>query len=353
MTTLAALARLVEGELDGTVDLELTGAATLEEAQPGEITFVENAVWLPRLASTAASAAIVPRGTPPQRIPLVFVEDVTSAFARAWEHFCPRAKREPTSGVSPAAHVHPSVQLAEGVVVEAGATIGEDVTLGRNSRIHSAAVLLSGCRIGADVTIFPGAVLHEDTIVGDRCIIHANVTVGSFGFGYATKKGRHHLRPQLGHVQIGSDVEIGANSSIDRGTYGATTIGEGTKIDNLVQIAHNCRIGRHNIICSQVGIAGSTSSGDYAVIAGQVGIRDHVHIGEGAVISAKSGVSHDLPAGSQYMGYPAVPAREQRVRWAALAKLPELRKKVKELERTVKSLLEERAQEPPRSGRAA
>ena len=204
--------------------------------------------------------------------------------------------------------------------------IGDDVVIGDRVTIHSGVESWPAAISRDDVTIFPNAVLYEDTIVGPRSIIHAGVVIGAYGFGYKFVDGRHQLSHQLGYVEIGADVEIGANSTIDRGTYSATVIGDGTKIDNLVMIAHNCRIGRHNMICSQVGIAGSTTTGDYVVMAGQVGVRDHVHIGTGAILGAMAGVANDVPDGAHMLGAPAVPEREQKLMFATMAKLPEMRK---------------------------
>jgi UDP-3-O-[3-hydroxymyristoyl] glucosamine N-acyltransferase len=171
--------------------------------------------------------------------------------------------------------------------------------------------------------------------------------IGAYGFGYKLADGRHARTAQLGYVEIGDDVEIGANTTIDRGTYRATVIGEGTKIDNQVMIAHNCRIGRHNMICSQVGVAGSTTTGDYVVMAGQVGVRDHVRIGEGAVLGAKAGVSADVPAHTHVFGCPAIPEREQKIQFAAISKLPDMRRQLKALRNTVEKL--ERQQQGPQA----
>lgn len=194
---------------------------------------------------------------------------------------------------------------------------------------------MSGCQLGEQVVLFPNVVLYENTVIGARSILHANAVIGAYGFGYHQVNGRHQLSAQLGNVVIGEDVEIGACSTIDRGTYGATRIGDGTKIDNQVQIAHNCRIGRRNLICSQVGIAGSTTTGDDVVMAGQVGVRDHVHIGAGAMLGAKAGVMNDVPDGAAYLGIPATPERQQMLIQAALHKLPELKKQLKALQRLV------------------
>jgi UDP-3-O-[3-hydroxymyristoyl] glucosamine N-acyltransferase len=181
-------------------------------------------------------------------------------------------------------------------------------------------------------------VLYENTVVGPRCVIHAGVVLGAHGFGYCCEEGRHQLSAQLGNVILEADVEVGAGTTVDRGTYGPTIIGEGTKIDNQVVIAHNCRIGRHNMLCAQVGIAGSTTTGDYVVMAGQAGVRDHVHIGTQAMLGAKAGVMNDVPEGARFVGIPATPQREQMIKQAALAKLPEMRRQMKSLQQTVDAI---------------
>ena len=197
---------------------------------------------------------------------------------------------------------------------------------------------MAGCRLAENVTVYPGAVLYEGTIVGPRCILHANCVLGAYGFGYDTVDGSHQLGAQLGYVELEADVELGASTTVDRGSYGATTIGAGTKVDNNVQIAHNCRIGRHNILCSQVGIAGSSSTGDYVVMAGQVGIPDHVHLGDQVTIGAKSGVMRDVPNGQTMLGIPATPERTQMQQLAALQRLPEMRKQLRALLRKVDAM---------------
>jgi UDP-3-O-[3-hydroxymyristoyl] glucosamine N-acyltransferase len=218
------------------------------------------------------------------------------------------------------------------------AVIADHVEVGAGCVIHSGVRIMTGCRLGDGVILFPNVVLYEHTVVGARSLIHAGAVIGAYGFGYTTVDGQHRRSAQLGYVVIGEDVEIGACTTIDRGTYGATAIGDGTKIDNQVMVAHNCRIGRHNMICSQVGIAGSTTTGDYVVMAGQVGVRDHVHIGSRAVLGARAGVMGDVPDGEAYVGLPATPERQQALIQASLARLPELRKQIKELQRTIERL---------------
>ncbi|MBX3413066.1 MAG: UDP-3-O-(3-hydroxymyristoyl)glucosamine N-acyltransferase [Pirellulales bacterium] len=338
---LAGLAELVGGEVRHGADLTILGAAPLADVRAGEITLVDAEEKLPRLAQTQAAAVVIPPAlaAATMALPTIVVADPHAAFAKLVAHFHPprQARRQ---GISPLAYVSPSAKLAVDVDVHAGASIGDEVEIGAGATIHSGAAIMAGCRLAAGVTVYPRAVLYENTVVGPRSIIHAGAVIGGFGFGYSFVEGRHALAPQLGHVELGADVEVGANTTIDRGTFGRTLIGEGTKIDNQVQIGHNCRIGRHNMLCSQVGIAGSTSTGDYVVMAGQVGVRDHVHIGEGSVLGAMSGVASDVPAGSRLLGIPATPEREQKLKQAALSKLPEMRRQMKQLEQTVQRLVE-------------
>jgi UDP-3-O-[3-hydroxymyristoyl] glucosamine N-acyltransferase len=339
-TSVADLARLVGGRVVGDGARLIAGSNTLGASSSDEITLLDSAEKAHRLARSAAGAVVVPKGLSTDR-PAIEVDDVHAAFAVIVRHFRP-ARREEKCGISPQATVGASARIAAAVDIHPGATIGDDVEIGANSVIHSGAHIMAGCRIGENVTIFPGAVLYENTRVGSRSIIHGGVILGAYGFGYKLVDGRHVLSSQLGYVELGADVEVGAGTTIDRGTYGATLIGDGTKIDNLVMIAHNCRIGRHNLICSQVGVAGSTTTGDFVVMAGQVGVRDHVHIGAGAVLGAKAGVSGDVREGVHMLGTPAVPEREQKLLFATISKLPEMRKQLKELRRELDALLENR-----------
>jgi len=289
------------------------------------------------LTATKAAAVVLPTTTSCDWPAAIVVDDVHAAFAKIVCHFRP-ARANTAVGISPRAIVSRSARWGKNVNIHPGATIGDDCFLGDGTTVLPGAHLLAGCMIGRDVTIGPGAVLYENTEVGDRTIIHGGAVIGAHGFGYTQVDGRHIAAAQLGYVRIGSDVEIGAGTTIDRGTYGATSIGDGTKIDNLVQIAHNCRIGRHNLICSQVGIAGSTTTGDYVVMGGQAGLRDHVHIGNRAMLSAMAGITNDVPDGAVMMGIPATPEREQKLKQAALAKLPEMRQEFKAMRRAIAEL---------------
>lgn len=336
---LAELAAMVGGQVIGDSTEMIEGAATLLDAGPGDITLVDKIDKADRLATSSARAAVVPANFPLGLLtmPVICVEDVHAAFTAIVLHFRP-AREVVHSGISRHAWISPTAMLAGDVDIHAGASIGDEAEVGSGTTIYSGAHIMAGCRIGKQVVIYPGAVLYENTIVGDRSIIHAGAVIGGHGFGYKLVSGKHQLSAQLGYVELGCDVEVGANSTIDRGTYGPTIIGDGTKIDNQVQVAHNCRIGRHNMLCSQVGIAGSTSTGDYVVMAGQVGVRDHVHIGDRAILGAMAGVTNDVPSGSVMIGIPATPEREQKLKQAALSKLPEMRRQLKDLQQAVDRL---------------
>lgn len=338
-TSLAALARLVDGDVIGDAAVEVLGAASLVDAEAGDITLVDKSDKAERLSASTARAAVVPRGFPLAALtmPAIQVDEVHRAFTAIVMHFRPPRPRQ-RIGVSPGAVIAPSARLGDDVDVHAGATIGIDVVIGDGSTIHSGARIMAGCKLGENVTVYPGAVLYENTVIGPRSIVHANVVLGCHGFGYRYFEGSHLPSAQLGHVQVGCDCEIGAGTTIDRGTYGPTLIGDGTKIDNMVMIAHNCRIGKHNMICAQVGVAGSTTTGDNVVMAGQVGVRDHVRIGDGAILGAKAGVSHDVPAGAHVFGVPAIAERAQKIQFAAISKLPEMRRQLRALQQAVDEL---------------
>jgi UDP-3-O-[3-hydroxymyristoyl] glucosamine N-acyltransferase len=345
-STLGELADLVGGQAHGDPTTVIRGAAVLGEVTAGEITLIDQPERVKHLIATQAAAVVMPNqisydsiGTRADstRIAAIVVTDAHAAFAKIVCHFRPPRSHIAT-GISPQAFISRSAQWGKNVNIHHGATVGDDCSIGDGTTILPGAHLLAGCMIGRDVTIGPGAVLYENTVVGDRTIIHGGAVIGAHGFGYSQVAGRHMPTAQLGFVRIGSDVEIGAGTTVDRGTYGATSIGEGTKIDNLVQIAHNCRIGKHNLICSQVGIAGSTTTGDYVVMGGQAGIRDHVHIGSKARLSAMAGITNDVPDGAVMMGIPATPEREQKLKQAAWTKLPEMRQEFKAMRRAMTEL---------------
>ncbi len=329
--TLRQLAELVQGRVVGDGELVIRAARTLGEAGEGDITFVESDKHAPQLQQSKAAAAVVPPSVPINGKALIQVADPLMAFVSIVRHL--HGKPEPPRhGIDPRAYVHARAQVGEEPSIYPFAVIEEGAVLGKRCRIHSGAVVGRDCRLGDDVTLHPNSVLYEDTVLGDRVVVHANAVLGADGFGYRFHQGRHVKVPQLGHVEVGDDVEIGACTTIDRGTFQATRIGEGTKIDNLVQVAHNCQVGRHNLLVSQMGIAGSSTTGNYVVIAGQVGITDHVHIGDCAIIGAKAGVTKDVPAGQRTLGAPATPERDQKRILMSLEKLPEMRRALRRIQ---------------------
>lgn len=308
----------------------LSGAAALEGAGPADIAYMDNPKYTDALAGTSAGLCLVsPRFA--ARVPAGTVALVTPTpyhlFARILAKFHPQALRPGSvfgaQGVAPGAFVHATAVLEAGVTVDPGAVIGPGAEIGSGSVIGSHAVIGPQVRIGRDCAIGPGATLQA-ALVGNRVIIHPGVRIGQDGFGFAMSPKGHMKVPQIGRVIIQDDVEIGANSCIDRGASRDTVIGEGTKIDNLVQIGHNVVIGRHCVIVSQVGIAGSTTLEDFVVLGGQVGLAGHLTVGMGAQIAAQSGVAGDVPRGARYGGYPAQPAlswaRESAMLKSMLAK---------------------------------
>jgi UDP-3-O-[3-hydroxymyristoyl] glucosamine N-acyltransferase len=329
--TLRQLAELVDGQVLGDPDIPIHAARSLEEAQPGDITFVENDKHLPQLANSKASAAVTSTSVTQVAIPLIRVADPLAAFMIIVRHLQGQSAANLPVGIDPRAAVHPSVQLGVESCIFPFACIGENTRVGSRCRIYSGAVIGRGCRLGDDVTLYPNVVLYDGTVLGNRVIIHANAVIGADGFGYRLHDSRHVKVPQLGRVEIGDDVEIGACTTIDRGTFEATRIGSGTKIDNLVQIGHNCKIGRHNLLVSQMGIAGSSTTGDYVVVAGQVGITDHVHLGDGVIVGAKAGVTKDVAPGLKMLGAPATPEREQKRILMTLERLPEIRRDLRRI----------------------
>lgn len=328
--TVQQLADLVRGTVHGDGAVAIQAARPLNDAMPGDITLVADDKHAHHLHETKASAAVVPLSVPLNGMPLIQVADPLGAFIAIVRHL--RGEQaESATGIDPRAAVDPSAVIGPEPSIHPLAAIGAGTTVGARCKIYPGAVVGKRCKLGDDVTLFPNCVLYDDTIIGHRVTIHANAVIGADGFGYRQQGGKHVKVPQLGHVEIGDDVEVGACTTIDRGTFGATRIGAGTKIDNLAQIAHNCQLGKHNLIISQVGIAGSTTTGDYVVIAGQAGVVDHCNIGAGAIIGAKAGVTKDVPAGQRMLGAPATPERDQKRILMTLEKLPGLRKDVRRI----------------------
>jgi UDP-3-O-[3-hydroxymyristoyl] glucosamine N-acyltransferase len=334
--TLAELAALTGGVIEnGSPELPISGAVAIAEATGAEVTFFGNALYLTALKQSKAGAAFVPldfaEDIPPA---LIKVANPSLAFAQALEKFAPSPVTY-APGIHPTAVIAGDVTLGDAVSIQPYAVIEKGVVIGAGSVIGAHVFIGQESRLGERCHVYPNVTIRERTIMGARVVIHSGTVVGSDGFGYEFSAGRHVKIPQTGCVQIDDDVEIGANVAIDRARFGRTWIQEGTKIDNLVQIAHNVVVGRHSIICSQTGISGSSKVGQYVTLAGQVGVVGHIDIGDKAIVGAQSGVSKNIPGGETWFGYPAAPIRETKERLAYTNRLEKLYARVRMLEQVL------------------
>lgn len=333
--TLRDLAGAIQARLEGDPEVSVSGVAPLERAGPNDLSFLANPRYEESANRSGAAALIVGESFHGNGGNLLRVSNPYLAYARAVELLLPEIPTEP--GVDPSAIVHPMARVSPTASIGPLSVVGAGVDIGARTVIGACSVVARGVEIGEDCRIFPRVTLHAGTRLGARCIVQSGSVLGSDGFGYATdERGRHHRVPQRGGLSIDDDVEIGANVTIDRGSAGDTVIGSGTKIDNLVHIAHNVSIGRNAFIIAQVGIAGSTSIGDHVVIAGQAGIIGHARIGDRARVGGQAGVIGDVPADAEYSGYPARSHREQMRTYALFARLPELFERLKAVESRLK-----------------
>jgi UDP-3-O-[3-hydroxymyristoyl] glucosamine N-acyltransferase len=339
--SLEQIASLARGTIvTGNLALEISGFSTVEEAEPGDVTFFGNPRYLPKLKKSRAGAVLAPQGfsDAPNGMAVIEVENPTLAFQSIVERFGPPRFTVPP-GIHPSAVIAPDVTLNRAkVYVGSHAVIEQGAQIGDGSEIHAGAFIGREARLGAGCVIHPNASIKHRCVLGDRVIVHSGSVIGGDGFGYELRDGRHAKIEQVGIVQLDDDVEIGSCSTIDRARFGRTWIGEGTKIDNLVQIAHNCILGKHCVICALVGISGSTRLGDHVVMAGQVGVAGHLSIGSNVTFLAKSGVAKDYPDPGVYTGFPAKPLVEGRKMLILPAKVPELLQRLRLLEARVKEL---------------
>lgn len=336
---LADLAELLGCSLVGDGGVEVKGVAGIEEAREGDLSFVAHPRYFPYMATTRAAALIVPPDAPECPCPTLRTDNPYLAFAKALSHFYP--SQRPSPGIHPSAHISSGVRLGKGVSIGALTYLGEGVEVGEGTTIYPLVYIGEFTRIGSHCLIYPLVTIRERAILKDRVIVHSGAVIGSDGFGYTKDlEGRSFKIPQVGSVILEDEVEVGANVTIDRATLGFTRIGKGSKIDNLVQIAHNVVIGQDTIILAQVGIAGSTTIGDRVTLAGQVGVVDHVEIGADSIVGSQAGVAQPLPPKSVVMGSPAI--QHQAWKRAALSfpKLPELIQALRRLEERVKKLEE-------------
>ncbi len=329
--TAGDIAAHLDGELVGDPSTPLVGFSSAEGAKPGDLTFAENEYYFSRAEQGAASAILVPTEFSSSSKVLLRVRNPRVAFAKVLPLFFPPARFAPG--------IHPSAVVDSTAVIDPSATIGPLVVVGSKVRIGPRSVIENGCslgegvELGEDCHLFPRVSLYPHVRLGHRVIIHSGTVVGSDGFGYVFDAGRHLKIPQVGSVVIQDDVEIGANVTIDRGALGPTVIGKGTKIDNLVQIGHNVVIGEHSVLVAQVGVAGSTRLGTHVTLGGQVGVAGHLKIGNDVTVAAQSGVMHHIPDGEKWLGSPARPDRQTKRQLIALQQLPELLRRVHELEK--------------------
>lgn len=333
---LSELAQRIGGDIvRGDPNLSLGGLGSLDQAGPGEISFLGNDKYHAQFLATRASAVIVARAVSdgPQGAALIAVDNPTLAFSEVVRHFIESA-RDFCPGIHPQASVDPAARVdGAKVMVHAGAVIMAGAVIGEGSEIGPNAVIGKDVTIGVDCRIMANAVVRERCTLGARVVLQPGAVIGSDGYGYQLVAGRHVKIEQLGIVEIHDDVEIGANTTVDRARFGKTIIGEGTKIDNLVQIGHNCAIGKHCLIVAQCGISGSAILGDYVTMGGQAGAVGHIRIGDRALIASRAGVTTDLDGGATYAGYPAVAAAEDTKSRALARRLPKIVERIKALEK--------------------
>ena len=335
---LSELAQLTGARLEGqTTDIDIHGAAGLDEAGEGQVTFLANPRYTPRVNTTHASAIYLSEDAQTDRdIAILRVKDAYLAYTRALRIFHPEPQLEPH--IHPAAVIDASARVGTHVAIGAGAVIGRNVEIADGVRIHPNVTIYDDVQIGKDSTIHSGVAIRERTVIGERVVIHNNSVIGCDGFGYAKDEQKRWLKiPQTGRVVIEDDVEIGAGTTIDRASVGESRIGRGTKLDNLVQIGHSCTVGEDSLLCAQVGLAGSSHIGNRVILAGQAGVAGHLTIGDDVVLTAKSATSHDIPAGKVISGIPAFDNRDWLRSTAAFRRLGEIQRVVRDLERRMQS----------------
>jgi UDP-3-O-[3-hydroxymyristoyl] glucosamine N-acyltransferase len=334
--TLRELADLVGGQAVGPADLIITGINTLESAGPGEITFLTNPKYAAQVAGTRAAAIIVAPGTDTGDLPRLEAANPYLALAKLAAEFLTPPRPEP--GVDEGSHVDPTARVGEGARIFPGVFVGREAVIGPDTILYPGVYIGTEATIGAGCRLYPNVVVLDRCVLGDRVICQPGVVIGGDGFGFAPDGERWFKLVQAGVAVIGDDVELQANTCVDRGALGATVIEAGVKVDNLVQLAHGVRVGRDTVIAAQTGVAGSTAIGRHAIVAAQVGIAGHLHVGDGATLTARAAVMNDVEPGSTMYGVPARPRREATRLYGSLARLPQTDRLVRDLVRRVEEL---------------
>lgn len=335
--TLGDLAALVGGRVAGDPGITITGISGIREAKRGDITFIANKRYVHMLIGCQASAVVLGEDVAGSPVPAIHVKNPDAAFVRIVEAFAP----EPimfAPGVHETALIGKNVTIGKDVSIQAYTVVQDNASIGDGSVIYPHVYIGHFASVGANCQIYPQVVIRERCTVGNNCIIHSGTVIGSDGFGFSTVSGVHHKIPQIGTVEVCDDVEIGANVAIDRARFGRTRIGRGTKIDNLVQIAHNVEVGENSFIVAQAGIAGSSKIGRNVILAGQSGVDGHRIIGDNVVVAAKAGVTKDISSNALVSGFPAQPHDKELKFQATLRKVPSLIEQVKALEERLKQL---------------
>jgi len=335
--TLAEIAELVGGQVRGDATTNISGVGTLTSARQGDITWIVHKRYAAQLEQSRASAVLVPTDFGPTALPAVLCKDMERAVIGVLGAFAPPVPG-PATGVAPTARVAPSAVLGNGVAVGEHVIVEADARIGDNTVLHAGVFIGPEAAVGCDCRLWNNVVVRERCEIGNRVIIHPNSVIGADGYGYEFYEGRHHRVPHVGRVTIGDDVEIGACSTVDRSKVGSTIIGSGTKIDNLVQVAHNVKVGENCLLCAQVGVAGSTTLGDGVVLGGQAGTRDNIVLHAGVMVAACSCVGQDVPAGIKVMGMPAVDSRRFLRESASMRRLPDLVSQLRDLASRVQEL---------------
>lgn len=336
--TAASIAKAIHAKVEGPSDIVCSGVASLEEATSGDLTFMVNAKYTKKWKASNATIGIVPFGV---KVPnhdatsrtLLWVKDADIAIAHVLGLFQAEPD-QPEVGVHASVCISPSATIGKDVRIGPFVIIEKDAVVGDGACLHGNVRLGRGASVGANTTLHAGVAIGHDCIVGDDCLFHAGVIIGADGFGYCPNEDTTHLMkiPHIGNVRIGDHVELGANTCVDRGKFSATTIGTGTKMDNLVQVGHNCTIGQNCVFSATTAIGGSVTIGNWVQIGGNVGIAPHVIIGDGVKLGAKSAVMHDIPAGESWVGLPAAPLQDSLRQWSAVRKLPKMLAKLKQFD---------------------